>query len=127
MIKGATPIFFQLIGYMIFSTSVAAAPATNFQSGNSLYSTCTTEKGESTHYQDESFCVGYIAGVADGLETMQELAGRKSCTPDAITQGQIRDVVKKYITEHPEKRHYTAASIVIMAIINAYPGCKIVN
>jgi Rap1a immunity proteins len=65
-------------------------------------------------------CYGYIIGVADVFDS-QNASG--VCMPKEAVARQVIDVVKKYLTEHPETRDYTAASEVQVALQEAFP-CK---
>jgi hypothetical protein len=82
-----------------------------FESGNSLYDMCTTQ-GKWLN------CAGYITGVADVLSQQNP---NNMCLPKGVVISQVVDVVKKYFTEHPESRHYTAISEVTAALTEAFP------
>jgi hypothetical protein len=45
------------------------------------------------------------------------------CGPDQASENQVRDVVVNYLRDHPEVRHYSAASIAREALGEAFP-CK---
>jgi hypothetical protein len=44
--------------------------------------------------------------------------------PSNVEAGQIFDVVKNYLEKHPEKRHQSASSLVMMALKEAFPVAK---
>ena len=67
-------------------------------------------------------CSAFVAGVSDSLNTLRELNNAESCTPTGATVGQSADVARKYLHLHPEKRHLAAATLVVMAIAEAW--CK---
>ncbi len=48
---------------------------------------------------------------------------RRSCIPENVTNGQVSDVVIKYLRDHPEERHILAAILVVKAMAEAFP-CK---
>ena len=92
--------------------------------GNELHGNCEVEAPF-----DQGICLGYIAGAASMLVDLQTAGVVRPltspiCVPQAEVQaGQITDVVKKYLREHPENRHFGGAVLVIMALREAFP-CK---
>jgi hypothetical protein len=73
----------------------------------------------------ESFdwCAGYAAGVLHGVRMGQMRDA--VCLPKNVTVGQVRDVITKYLRDHPEIRHYAAGPVAAVAINNAWPNaCK---
>ena len=87
-----------------------------FLSGNDLY---TYINGDNAY--DKGSALGFVVGIADGEESQKR---PRICISDQVTRGQVRDVVKKYLTEHPEQRHFTAASLVIESLMAAFPCQK---
>jgi hypothetical protein len=63
-------------------------------------------------------CLGYVAGVSDALEEVNQI-----CPPKGVNVRQIIDLIVKYLSDHPEKRHYDAASEAGLALMDAFP-CK---
>jgi hypothetical protein len=59
-------------------------------------------------------------GVADAMQE-DTVWGRRACLPEVSVAGQARDVAVRYLTDHPESRHYTAASLVAEALEEAFP------
>ena len=54
------------------------------------------------------YCLGYFAGISDGITTLQLLKPQHwtpICKPDQMTDSQLRDVVVEYLDTHPEERH----------------------
>jgi hypothetical protein len=86
--------------------------ASNFYDGNQLHTLCGANGAQS------SFCSGYITGVADILQNQN---ANNICLPNNATVGQITDVVKKYLVDHPETRQYTAYSEVFLALQTGFP------
>jgi hypothetical protein len=103
--KGLTMKLIIAFGVALLLASPARAGA--FLSGNVLYEKCS---------RDATFCQGYVAGIADALETAHQV-----CTPENVTLAQVVGVVKAYLWAHPEARHYTASSETAMALVNAFP------
>lgn len=102
-----------LVGTLLFAAA-AHAHAT-FEGGNDLYSLMTAPGPGSNQ---EIFGRGYVAGVVDGLIDRGEL-----CVPDSVTAADVSTVVKKWLGTHPDKRDYTAASVVAYATMEVW-RCK---
>jgi hypothetical protein len=73
---------------------------------------------------DQGFCSGYVIAIGEaerkvpaGIYTLH------NCIPPEATWQQTVDVVKRYLDQHPEQRHYAAVNLVAMALAEAYP-CK---
>ena len=72
------------------------------------------------------YCAGYIAAVLD-LETMwQAVEGKTSralhpCMPQDVPNEQVLKILKKGTDNHPEKLHERADSIIIWALVEAFP------
>ena len=83
----------------------------SFESGNSLLSACEDPN-------QAPRCGGYVAGAADVLA---EQNTSKICRPVEVSIQQLADVVKKYLTDHPETRHYAATVQIFAALRAAFP------
>jgi Rap1a immunity proteins len=103
----------------LMTSSVEAddgVPRPVFYSGNLLLKACANAE----------VCVGFVAGVADTMVAAQEppggsVLGLRTCIPASVTLGQAKDVAVRYIQEHPESRHYSAAKLVAEALDGAFP------
>jgi hypothetical protein len=104
-----------LAALMAAMMSVTAGARADFQDGNSLYAQCT-----SALKYDDAYCLGYIAGITDVM-SHDPVAGRTACEPEHATAGQVQDIVRLYLTKHPEQRHYAAESLVAHALAAAFP------
>jgi hypothetical protein len=95
----------------------ARADVHSFVLGNKLYGWCVDD-GETA----QAACVQYIVGVAD-TEAQHEMfkASPWACMPDNLTDGQLRDLVIKYLRDNPAIRHNSAANLVIFALKGAFP------
>lgn len=103
------------------SAVITAYPANaTFKDGNALYSDCSAKPNDSTYYQSDAYCLGYILGVTDTLATMRIMNKRNHCIPENVTAGQIRDIVLQYLQRTPEKRHLPADFLVLSAINLAF-------
>jgi len=99
------------------SPSIAA-----FKSGNQLVDDCTADPRSSTHFQSDAYCIGFVVGVVDDETMIGDILKRPIiCLRPSVTAGQLRDVVIAYLQRHPEKRDYTAASLVMSAVLDAFP------
>ena len=79
-----------------------------FKTGNELYSDLTnSNSNEYIKIGNQNFAKGYISGVCDSLN------GFFFSIPFEVTQGQVWDVVKKYLEENPATRHETAAKLIV--------------
>lgn len=95
------------------------APSQAYKTGNDLLTDCD---GPAADEGDKSLCLGYILGVVDGAEGLGiALDLGKLNVPPAVTAGQLRDIVVRYLTAHPELRHYSAAQLVYIAALEAFP------
>ena len=103
-----------------FLTSIWSEQATAID-GNKLFEHCEFFSAARLppHPLDASkggYCIGYIQGVHDALQPIRVI-----CVPDGITGGQLGDVVKLYIGNHPENRHRSADELVAAALKEKYP------
>ena len=62
------------------------------------------------------YCIGYIQGVHDALQPTRVI-----CVPGGVTGGQLGDVVKIYLRNHPEDRHRPAEELVAAALKEKFP------
>jgi hypothetical protein len=103
---------------LAFSTPSLAA----FKNGNDLMQACTPDENDKVHFLDDAYCLGFIAGAVDDETMMQDLQKRFAfCLRPGVTVGQIKDVVVVLLQQHPEKRDYSAASLIAEAMIGAFP------
>lgn len=95
----------------------------NFYSGNEVYSNCLALRSDDTYYQKYAMCMAYVSGAYDAIELARDINSAPRCGPDGLTVGQLKDVVVKYMREHPENRNYSAASLVLLSMVDAW-GCS---
>ena len=85
--------------------------------GNSLYVICTAHSGDTiTDTASEGMCLGYVTGVATTLDLLDFIT-----LGSGVTQGQLQDVVVKYLRENPATRNHGATSLTIGALVAAFP------
>jgi hypothetical protein len=93
---------------LIVAGSSLAAHA-EFWDGNILHSRLTGAQNE------QILGLGYVIGVADALN------GVVFCPPENVTAGQIRDMVRNYLSNTPAERHLSADSIVSKVLKAVWP------
>ena len=103
--------------------------------GNDLLQKCTSlwaegpfNPGDNTQRLDAGFCAGYVAGVTDSDAMWKAVEGKTSksiqyCMPEAVTNGQILRIIKKWLDDNPEKLHWRADLIIHIKLVEAIP-CK---
>lgn len=96
----------KLLAALCFIPTMASA---EFISGNELLSNL---KGD---LDERMFAIGYIAGVSDFLD------GMTVCSPEGVTLGQIRDLIRDYLDKNPQKRHYSADSLIRNRLEQLWP------
>jgi hypothetical protein len=62
--------------------------------------------------------VGYVDGIADAADGLGLI-----CYPKGIAQEQIREVVMKYLREHPDRLQDPAPLLVLNSLFEAF-DCK---
>lgn len=93
---------------LILAISSQGAQA-EFWDGNTLLSRMSGSAGE------QSAAIGYVMGVADVHHNASQ------CAPDGVTAGQMRDMVRNYLTNTPAVRHLSADSIVLHVLKGVWP------
>jgi hypothetical protein len=106
------------LSYLVMGGAATAA----FTDGNKLFQDCQggddpreRQQGDPGGLTEWGMCLGYILGVQDALE------GSSFCVPNGVTQGQLKDVVKLWLHDHPETRHLSASSLVAAALKEKFP------
>jgi hypothetical protein len=86
-----------------------------FFTGNDLYEECQ----KLIH----NACTGYVMAVSDALQDAADANGspRTVCLSPGVEARQLVDVVVRYLREHPEIRHASAASMVTVALQGSFP------
>ena len=98
--------------FLVFSLWAAEALSA-FYDGNALFADC--EKGDENNPTEWGICMGYTIGLADAFDE------RMFCVPPNAKQGQVTDVVKLWLRDHPEKRHSAGSSLVLNALKEKFP------
>jgi hypothetical protein len=87
------------------------------RTGNDILAVCTA-----TRSSDQLLCAGWVAGLAEGIKTMNIAGGRNVvCFPDQSTVGQYRDIILAYLRADPVNRHFASGVLGVSALMRAYP------
>lgn len=103
---------------ILFARSGWASDA-YFETGNSL-------KGyadDKSSYFSQGVYGGYIIGVADVL-AIQGIGGLRACFSTNMEKGQLLEVVKKYLADHPQNLHLVGSNLIAVALAEAFPCGK---
>jgi hypothetical protein len=113
-----------MIVALLLAVQAPAIRTNMFESGNQLYEHCAGPQKNSA--LEQGICGGYITGVSDAQETIGGTipAAHIVCVPQEVTVAQEMAIVTRYLEDHPEKRHYSAASLVLSALLVSFP-CKL--
>ncbi len=87
-------------------------------SGNEFLKWCTN-----TPEGTELACFGFLHATAEMIKLVREIGTDAAfpCLPDNATVGQYRDIVVRWLNEHPELRHEQALAAVIISLQEAFP------
>ena len=91
-----------------------------------------TQYCTSTLAGDQHYCLGYLTGWDDALAAAIEITpdakaaienGQRigGCLSAGVTMGQIKLIFLKYVDNHPEQLHLSAAIILSRAMVAAFP------
>lgn len=97
---------------LLVATNSLAIAATAYVSGNDLYAECSA---------NTQLCLGFVEAVADSFTSYEPSL---LCLPGTVTNGQLVDIVAKFLRDNPEERHRTAYMLVAQAIGAAFPCPK---
>jgi hypothetical protein len=92
--------------------------------GNKLYSYCSD-----TSRFESGVCMGVIVGNIDAMKAISTYSKSTKwlrnyfCLPLNATNGQLVEIVIKYLKGHPETRHTRASDEIYIALQKAFP-CK---
>ncbi len=118
----AVLLFLTLAAPAVVQPTNAQKPSTDIRqiTGNEFLEMCRGNNFE------QGYCLGYIVGLGDGISGLQILEVDRSrwspiCRPKGVTAAQLRDVVVKYIDDHPEERHTVMMVLAVVAMRAAWP------
>jgi len=102
------------------------------RSGSEFLEVCLSvdgeHKGDPVRSNNDATCLGWVEGFRQGFTVHDELLGvpekdRMICSPRAVTTVQIVRVIKKYISDNPDKAHRATRYVASLALAHAFP-CK---
>jgi hypothetical protein len=100
-----------LLTMLLVAPAAAANTVDAFVTGNRLHDLCKADRGD---------CTAYALGVIDAINAAHAVP---LCIPDKVVGEQVRDLVARWLNDHPERRQGPAAELVFSAISAAFP-CK---
>jgi hypothetical protein len=104
--------FVLAISLTLASAVARAGSVAAFVSGNTLHDLCKT--GASSN---PAACTSYIVGAIDAINA----DGTHLCLPAGVIAEQMRDVVARWLSDHPERRQEAAAGLVSAAVQSVFP------
>lgn len=114
-----------LIACLLLAVSCGSYAKEDIHSGNSWYSSCAASS---------TSCLDFIFGLDTGfvysafllIDTKHNVDARSYlgyCPSDNVNMQQRMDVFTKYLKDHPEERHLSAAFLALKSWGKAWP-CK---
>ena len=55
------------------------------------------------------------------MEKLSVIPPKSFCLPNGVTNGQLLEMTKKYLEDHPEQLHFIASSFLLEMIGEAFP------
>ena len=103
---------------LCLTASIARADMT----GNDLKEYCQFYP---RHTESTALCMGYIGGSLDMTRGLNKMFNNALlCEPSGVTGDQLIAMVIKYLSDHPEQLHFSAASLILNMYTNAFPCPK---
>jgi Rap1a immunity proteins len=91
-----------------------------YVSGNELWVACEAAEGKGSVM--DAACGMYVLGTVDTVRVLHDSKQiTYYCIPDNVTNGQLVDVVKLYLRNHPENRQYAGPTLIMMALKEKFP------
>lgn len=112
------------IASLLALTLIAPASAeAGYLTGGELAKLCRSNMGGHGHVLEAAECLGYIVGVADTFDCVEELHGFHWNRDAQASQVQLVSAVLRWLDAHPSSLAYDSAGLVSAALAEAYP-CK---
>lgn len=104
----------------ILSCLLVREAKADFTSGNQLWDACAAD--EQKEPVKAIFCTTYILGAGETFQVLQVANQvRFYCVPPKVENGQVIDVVKLYLRDHPESRQYSSPTLIMLALKEKFP------
>ncbi|MFC3696412.1 Rap1a/Tai family immunity protein [Sphingobium xenophagum] len=100
-----------MVGLLFAPPAIAQHNPSFYINGQKLHEFC-----EKKTASDNAFCIGYVTAIADSFEHGRS----KDCIPDGVGSLIVRDVISKFLVDHPNLRHLPANTLARAALIEAY-------
>ncbi len=101
------------------------APAeAGYVTGSELSGLCRANIGGHGHVVEAAECMGYIVGVADTFDCVEQLHGFNWNSTQHVSQPQLVTTVLRWLDDHPRSLPYEADGLVGAALAEAYPCRK---
>ena len=118
-----------LAAALLASATIARAqdPNAHYFTGNYLYEAYQeynklAHKGEPGKRIEFGFYTGYVSGIVDSELLRVQQGGKPAwCQPDNAELQQYYDIVGQYIESHPDRRQFHRATLVYLALAQAWP------
>lgn len=118
----------------VFTSSVAGggpAPTNSMkiETVSDFLNICKTIDDENQSVAEtfkSGYCSGWATGVVEGVnlsEARHQIprSAKLVCAPEGISPNQTVQIVRKYVTDHPEKEHIPMTMIATQALAGAFP------
>jgi len=109
---------------LLFSSGQAkGVDVSAYMFANDLLEYCEAQISETGSVAKGNACAGYIMGIVDLYRSLVVLGHtqRLWCHPEKVHSNQLVRIVTKYLQEHPEDLHRPASTLVVNALIKAFP------
>ena len=119
-----------LVALVLFGLVVRDEAAADFYDGKMLLQDC---QGGDDQQETQNFaglsqwgtCVGYIAAVVDTMSNASLTAGsvntQQLCVSEHVQLSQLKDIVLRWLNDHPEKSQSAASLLVFQALKEKFP------
>ena len=113
-----------ILCFFILTLSSEESSGARFHTAGDLHEMCSEPKSSEDYQMLTAECRGYILSLVDtwltASENFEEVP-KVFCIPEEVESGQIQAIITKYLTEHPERWHYAATSVVLPDLAEAFP------
>jgi hypothetical protein len=94
----------------VLAACSAFAVRAEFYTGNDLLRLMNSESSG-----ERGIALGYVMGITDfGMNVIH-------CPPSDVTAGQVRDMMRNYLTANPQERHNTGDTLILRVLKQAWP------
>lgn len=108
-----TPAILAALALGVAQPATAKAP---LDTGQEILERCATSDPFNT-----SWCLGYVRGLMNGYRWLDAALGTKSCIPETVTLGQLRDTLVAYARANPQDRHRDSMVLMAGMIAKTWP------